>query len=101
MTMSPLFLPADPIPPAHHLPSAHRRPARPPITQGPPTIFRSGSVIALREREAIALGALAQRTPVTGDRLVCGFGVDDQTWWIPAESVWTDTDSPGRPEHPR
>ena len=64
-------------------------------------MYRSGSVVALREREAIALGALRQRTPVSGDRLVCGFGIDGQTWWIPADAVWADADAVGRPEHPR
>lgn len=101
MTTSPLFVPADLIPPVHHQTSPHRRPARRPGTDGPPTMLRTGTVVALRERDAIALGSLSPRTPVRGDRLVCGSGVDGQSWWIPAEAVWSDAATPTRPEQPR
>jgi len=67
----------------------------------PQTLLRSGPVVALRQRDTIALGALRDRLLVAGDRLVAGHGLDGQTWWLPGDAVWLDADAPDHPEHPR
>jgi hypothetical protein len=67
----------------------------------PTTVVRRGPVVALRQRHAIALGSLADRSVVTGDRLVTAHDEVGQAWWIPADAVWSDADRHGHPEHPR
>lgn len=67
----------------------------------PTTVVRRGPVVALRQRQAIALGSLADRSIVTGDRLVTAHDQVGQAWWIPAEAVWSDAGQRGHPEHPR
>jgi hypothetical protein len=59
------------------------------------------SAAALRERPTIALGALGERTMLTGDRLVTASDVAGHSWWLPAAAVWSDADDPDGPEHPR
>jgi hypothetical protein len=65
------------------------------------TFVGSRSVVALRQRQAIALGALAERGVLAGDRLVTALDANGHSWWIPAEAVWSDADRSGHPEHPR
>ena len=74
-------------------------PPRP--TARPTTVVRHGPVVALRQRPVIALGALHDRDYATGDRLVTAHDEQGQGWWISADSVWTDADSTGHPEHPQ
>ena len=60
-----------------------------------------GPVVAIRQLAAIALGSLAERGVLTGDRLVAAHDVAGHSWWIPADAVWSDADTPYQPEHPR
>lgn len=73
-------------------------PPRP--TAKPVTVVRNGPVVALRQRPTLALGALAARTIVSGDRLVTAHDEAGQASWIPAEVVWSDADTAGRLENP-
>jgi len=74
-------------------------PPRP--TSRPTTVVRRGPVVALRQRPTVALGSLADRSVVTGDRLVTAHDEAGQAWWIPAVAVWSDAESPSHPERPR
>lgn len=65
------------------------------------TFVGSRSVVALRQRRVIALGALAERGVVAGDRLVTARDANGHSWWIPADAVWSDADRSGHPQHPR
>ena len=67
----------------------------------PATFVRHGSVVALRQRRAIALGALAERGVLAGERLVTAHDAAGHSWWIPADAVWSDADGSEHPEHPR
>ena len=64
-------------------------------------MLRSGPIVALRERDTVALGSLQERGYVTGDLLVTSRDLAGESWWVPAESVWVDADAIGHPEHPR
>jgi hypothetical protein len=84
---------------AHHVAKElWSSPPRP--TARPTTVVRHGPVVALRQRSAISLGALAERTPATCDRLVTAHDEAGQGWWIAASGVWSDADSPNHPENP-
>jgi len=74
-------------------------PPRP--TSRPTTVTRRGPVVALRQRPTVALGALADRSLAVGDRLVTAHDAAGQAWWIPADAVWSDSESAGHPENPR
>lgn len=67
----------------------------------PATVMRRGPVVALRQRATIALGALADRSRSVGDRLVTAHDHSGQTWWIPADAIWSDSENDGHPENPR
>ena len=67
----------------------------------PTTLVGSGPVVALRRRQAIGLGALADRALVDGDRLVSAHDAHGHSSWIPAEAVWSDADGQRHPENPR
>ena len=58
-------------------------------------------IVALHERDTVALGSLQERGYVTGDLLVTSRDLAGESWWVPAESVWVDADAIGHPEHPR
>ena len=61
----------------------------------PATLPGRGSVVALRQRRAIALGSLAERGVLAaGDRLVTAHDATGHSWWIPADAVWSDADGP-------
>ena len=86
-----------------HAPCIDRRsvtstPPRP--TARPVTVVRNGPVVALRQRTAVALGSLADRSEAGGDRLVTAHDETGKGWWIPADAVWSDTQQTGHPEHP-
>lgn len=86
-----------------HTPWSDRRsvPSTPPRpTARPVTVARNGPVVALRQRSAVALGSLADRSEVGGDRLVTARDETGKGWWIPAEAVWSDAKQTGHPEHP-
>jgi hypothetical protein len=81
----------------HGLPVDSHRPAR----RGQAvTLRRQAEVVALRQRQAVALGCLASRTAVSGDRLVSAEDDAGHLWWIPAGAVWSDADADSHPEHP-
>ena len=48
----------------------------------------------------VTLGALEDRTPAAGDRLVTAHDEQGQAWWIAASAVWSDADGSGHPENP-
>ncbi len=77
---------------ARHAPSRGRTVA---------TLLERGSAVALRQRPTIALGALVERTMLTGDRLVTASDVAGHSWWLPAAAVWSDAECSDLPEHPR
>src|SRR5262245_46173941 len=79
-------------------PEVWSSPPRP--TARPTTVVRHGAVVALRQRAAIALGALDERALADGDRLVTAHDADGQAWWIAASSVWSDSERAGHPENP-
>ena len=87
-------------PQVRHLRSGGEPIAAPPSGR-PATLLGRGSVVALRQRQAIALGSLADRTVVTSERLVSARDEAGHSWWIPAGAVWSDADAHGDPEHPR
>jgi hypothetical protein len=71
-----------------------------PATALPSIVVDDRAVIAFRRRRVVALGALASRRELDGERLVSAYDLAERPWWIPAASVWSDTDQDGRPEHP-
>jgi hypothetical protein len=73
-------------------------PPRP--TALPVTVVRHGTVVALRQRGAIALGSLTDRAAAEGHRLVTAHDAAGQGWWISAHAVWSDADASGHPERP-
>jgi hypothetical protein len=83
------------------VPIGERLSPAPRPTAQPTTVVHRGPVVALRQRPAIALGCLAERSIVTGDRLVTAHDEVGQAWWIPADAVWSDAERRGYPEHPR
>lgn len=83
-----------------HVAPSDVRPIPPRPTAKPVTVVRNGPVVALRQRPTVALGALAARTVVNGDRLVTAHDEAGRASWIPAEVVWSDADTAGRLEHP-
>lgn len=86
--------------PAQHAPLSDFRSSPPRPTARPVTVVRNGPVVALRQRSTIALGALADRTEASGDRLVTAHDEAGQAWWIPADAVWSDAEHAGHPENP-
>jgi hypothetical protein len=58
------------------------------------------SVVALRRRRVIALGALSARAELDSARLVSAHDLAERPWLIPAAAVWSDAAGDGRPEHP-
>jgi hypothetical protein len=87
--------------PQHGLPVDQHRPARP-MPRGQACMLRKQvEVVALRQRQAVALGCLAGRAVVDGDRLVSAEDDSGQLWWIPAAAVWCDADVDSHPEQPR
>jgi hypothetical protein len=77
----------------HHLPP---RPSCVPALAG-----RNGPVVALHQRDVVAVGALGERSLVAGDRMVAARGTRDEPWWLPAAAVWADGDRSGLPERPQ
>jgi hypothetical protein len=74
----------------------------PPRPSATPTLrVGHGSVVALRHRAALAVGALLDRSEVDSDRLVAARDAGDRPCWIPAEAVWSDADEATEPQHPR
>jgi hypothetical protein len=67
----------------------------------PTLVGRNGPVVALHQRDVVALGGLAERTVVAGQRMVSGSDTFGECWWLPAESVWVDADDLDRPDQPR
>ena len=45
-----------------------------------------------RRRSVLGLGALTERRPYPGNRMVPAEDVTGSSWWIPAAAVWTDGD---------
>jgi hypothetical protein len=84
----------------HSLPVDKRRPAPPARRGRPVTLRQQAEVVALRRRQAIAVGCLAGRGAVGGDRLVSAADVAGHLWWIPAGAVWSDADADSSPERP-
>ena len=84
----------------HSLPVDQRQPAPPACRGQAVTLRRQAEVVALRQRQAVALGCLASRTAVSGDRLVSAEDDAGHLWWIPAGAVWCDADADSRSEHP-
>ena len=72
-----------------------------PRADGPTLVVRTNHVAALRHRPVVALGALLDRTPIEGERLVTAHDVTGRAYWIPADAVWSDADDAERPQHPR
>jgi hypothetical protein len=70
-------------------------------TSGPTLVPAGGSVIALRRRDVMALGALAGRGVVEGSNLVIASDAEERSWWIAADAVWSDGDHSLQPQHPR
>lgn len=67
----------------------------------PTTFVDGGDVVPVRQRGVVAAGRLPDRALVAGERLVAARDHFGQSWWVAAESVWSDSDAPGHPEHPR
>lgn len=67
----------------------------------PTTVVGGGDVLAMRQRSVVAAGWLRDRALVASERLVAARDHSGQSWWVAAESVWSDSDDPGHPEHPR
>jgi hypothetical protein len=85
-----------------HLPVGRREAQRSPSRgRSAATLLDRGSAVVIRQRPTIALGALVERTMLTGDRLVTASDVAGHSWWLPAAAVWSDADRPDGPEHPR
>ena len=72
-----------------------------PAGDAPALVMRSSHVVALRHRPVVALGALLDRSTITGERLVTAADVAGAALWIPADAVWSDADHAERPQHPR
>ena len=66
----------------------------------PSIVVDDRAVIAFRRRRVVALGALASRDELDGERLVSAHDLSERPWWIPAAAVWSDANGAGRPEHP-
>jgi hypothetical protein len=88
-------------PRVRHLRVGHRQTTRTPSWGRPATLRGRRDVIALRQRQTIALGALADRAVLSGERLVAAEDQVGHRWWISAESVWSDSHAADHPEHPR
>lgn len=66
------------------------------------TLVRGGgTVVAMRQRPVVALGALGTRSHVVGDHLVGALDTTGRSWLIPADAVWSDGEETLRPQHPR
>jgi hypothetical protein len=74
-------------------------PPRP--TARPTTVVRHGPVVALRQRLVIDLGALEDRSPALGERLVTAHDESGQAVWIAASAVWSDSERLDHPENPQ
>jgi hypothetical protein len=88
-------------PQVHRLPMDKRQSAPPARRGHAVTLRKQLEVVALRQRRAVAVGCLASRAVVDGDRLVSAEDDCGQLWWIPAGAVWCDADADGHPEQPR
>jgi hypothetical protein len=66
----------------------------------PSIVVDDRALIAFRRRRVVALGALASRHELDGERLVSAYDLSERPWWVPAAAVWSDADRDGRPEHP-
>jgi hypothetical protein len=88
-------------PQVRHLPVGGGETRVVPPSGRPLTLLGRGSVVAFRQRQAIGLGSLRERTALSGERLVVAHDEAGHSWWISADAVWSDADSPGHPEHPR
>ena len=66
----------------------------------PSIVVDDRALVAFRRRRVVALGALASRQELDGERLVSAYDLAERPWWIPAAAVWSDADGDGRPEHP-
>jgi hypothetical protein len=87
-------------PQVHSLPVDKRQPAPPARRSQAVTLRKQVEVVALRQRQAVALGCLGSRTAVSGDRLVSAEDAAGHLWWIPAGAVWGDADADNTPERP-
>jgi hypothetical protein len=72
-----------------------------PAPDAPALVVRSRHVVALRQRPAVALGALLDRITTERDRLVTAHDVSGRAYWIPAEAIWSDADVADHPQRPR
>jgi hypothetical protein len=88
-------------PQVHRLPTDLCQPVPPARRGHAVTLRKQVEVVALRQRQAVALGCLASRAVVDGERLVSAEDDCGQLWWIPAGAVWSDADADGNPERPR
>jgi hypothetical protein len=88
-------------PQVHDLRVGGRQPARVSAVEQPATLLGGGSVVALRQLRAIALGALAERGVLAGERLVTAHDAAGHSRWVTAEAVWSDATRSAHPEHPR
>ena len=84
----------------HELTSRPEAPGAP-AADAPALVVRSNHVVALRQRQVVALGSLLERDPIEGERLVTAHDVTGRAYWIPADAVWSDADHAERPQHPR
>ena len=67
----------------------------------PTLVVGDGSVVALRQRPVIAVGALLERAEIDSPRLVSAVDLAGRAWWIPADAVWSDAAESIQPQHPR
>jgi hypothetical protein len=65
------------------------------------TLRKQAEVVALRQRQTVALGALSSRGAADGDRLVTAEDAVGQLLWIPAGAVWCDAGAERQPERPQ
>lgn len=67
-----------------------------------PTLVRGGgTVVAMRRRPVVALGALGTRRHVVGNHLVSALDADRRSWLIAADAVWSDGEDSLQPQRPR
>jgi hypothetical protein len=80
------------------LPVEQLQPAPPSRRGHAVTLRRQAEVVALRQRQAVAIGALSSRAVADGERLVTAEDPAGQLWWISAGAVWSDAGAERHPE---
>lgn len=74
----------------------------PPLPSAVPTIVgRNGPVVALHQRDVIAVGGIDAHAVLDGDQMVAANDLAGEQWWLPAAAVWVDAEAGTRPDHPR